>query len=309
MNNENAFTRLSNIFTLLCTPQEDASLSNIKECLDIPKQVLEDDIENILRNPIFSHSITEGTSINPCDFGFPMNTTPICISHVEKSLLKKYYPHFVHGASTVTSYIIKESPTVVSQDFTKLCDKIQSAIDNQYLLKISYRTRKTGSIINYEVAPQLLYHNINDGRIYLIHYNDRLSSFRLDYILSVQELKEQKNTNIMPKELLVKFDYLWGMDYQADATPIHVKLRIDAFSQNLLQKIKNDTIRRKYGNLYQEGDFWYYEDDIIGINAFRSWVNQFGYSVIVLVPEFLARDIYTSALTRMKNYKQNSFTD
>ena len=111
----------------------------------------------------------------------------------------------------------------------------------------------------------------------------------------------------MPEDTLRIFDYLWGMDFESSTRPIHVKLRIDPFSTNLVEKIKNDTSRRKHARLYRDKDYWFYEDDIIGINSFRSWINQYGYSVIALEPESLARDIYDSACKRFENYKRNHF--
>ena len=307
MNNQNSFTRLSNLFCLLCSPHEDATAEKISDSLDIPISIIKEDITTLFHHNAFSNSALDRISISACDFGFPMDTAPIYISHNEKALLKNYYPHFLLNSSVDSPYIIKESPTQLSLDTSNLCNKIQSAIDNQYHLKITYRERATGDIINYEIEPQLLYHNINDGRIYLIHYTDRLYAFRLDYILSVSSLKSVKNTISMPKNMLDIFNYLWGMDFNSEVDPIHVKLRIDAYNRNLLQKIKSDTARRKYGKLYQNNTLWYYEDEIIGLNAFRSWINQFGYSVLVLEPETLATEIYHSAKLRLENYSNNTF--
>lgn len=309
MNNQNAFIRLSNLFTLLCSPQEDATIENISDTLNTPANIIEEDLTTLFRTSAFSNSALDGISISACDFGFPLDTTPIYISHNEKALLKNYYPTFLYNSSMDSPYIIKESPTQLSLDLSNLCNKIQAAIDNQYHLKISYRDRSTGDIATYEIEPQLLYHNINDGRIYLIHYTDKLFSFRLDHILSVQTLKTAKNTTSIPRDIIKIFDYLWGMDFQSNANPVHVKLRIDAFSKNLIQKIKSDTSRRKHGTLYQDNQYWYYEDDVIGINAFRNWINQFGYSVVVLEPSSLAQEIYNSALIRLRNYEANSFTE
>lgn len=309
MNNQNAFTRLSNLFSLLCSPQEDATIENISNSLEIPTSIVKEDLTTLFRNNAFSNSVLDGISISACDFGFPMDTAPMYISHNEKALLKNYYPNFLLNSSIDSPYVIKESPTHLSLDLSNLCSKIQSAIDNQYHLKISYRERATGDIVTYEIEPQLLYHNINDGRIYLIHYTDKLFAFRLDYILSIQALKTVKNTTSIPRDIIKIFDYLWGMDFQSNANPVHVKLRIDAFSKNLIQKIKSDTSRRKHGTLYQDNQYWYYEDDVIGINAFRSWINQFGYSVVVLEPSSLAQEIYNSAPIRLRNYEANSFTE
>lgn len=310
MKNYNALERLSNIFTLISTPQEDATPENLSNALEIPVSVIEDDIDALFRNETFSNNRLEeddtSISIDANGFNFTYDTVPIYTSHKEKVLLTKYFPDFVENNAKV-QYQIKESPYISSNNLSELCDKIQLAIDNKYYVKFTYRSRNKKKLLSFEIEPHLLYHNINNGRMYLISITDRIYTFRLDLILALTELPKQKCHTDIPLEKLELFDYLWGMDISSTDEPCHVKVRIDVFNHNMLQKIKSDISRRKHAKIYQDGECWYYEDDIIGLSAFKTWIYQFGYSVTVLSPEPLAKEIYESALQRLENYRENCF--
>lgn len=318
MNNYDAILRMSNIFTLLCTPQSDATIANISAALCVPADVIRRDITAILKNDIFygllqneeldpydTQLLTDSTNISmdASSFHFPYDTVPLFLTHTEKELLREYFPELAQNILRKRQYLIKDVPYTIVKPMTKLSDQIQMAIDNRYCVKFSYKTGSTSQYKIYEVEPHLLYHNINNGRIYLLSYNGTyLSSYRLDRISNLTACTKQKQSALIPQETLCLFDYLWGMDFSTKEEPFRVKLRIHAYNKNILEKIKQDTSRRKYAKLYTDHEYWYYEDVIIGMSAFRSWVNQFGYSVIVLSPEPLARQIYDSAQRRLEKY-------
>ena len=313
MNNYDSLERLSNIFTLLATPQEDATLENISDTLDIPISVVKQDIQTLFRNEVFeANSVRDDKSsqlgLYSSGFSFSYDTTPIFVTNYEKTLLDKYFPSFTNNNSISKPYLIKESPAVCSNSYEQLCERIQLAIDNHYCVKFTYRSRSKKQLLNLIVEPHLLYHNINNGRLYLISLKGKVHAYRLDLILSLIELPQEKFSPDYSEDHLRLFDYLWGMDLSSTESPYHIKLKINAYNKNILDKIRNDVSRRKYAKLYQAGEYWYYEDEIIGISAFRTWVYQFGYSVLVQSPEILAREIYNSALHKLENYSQNCFT-
>ena len=313
MNNYNSLERLSNIFTLLASPQEDANIENISTALGIPSSIIEQDLQSLLKNETFQANTilvndnSTSLSLDPNGFQFPYNTTPIVVSNSEKTLLNKYFPALSGSNQLDKTYHIKETPTVSMDSYAQLCNRIQLAIDNHYRVKFTYRSRNKKQLLNVTVEPHLLYHNINNGRIYLISIKNRIYTYRLDLILSLTELPQEKFISDYSKNQLEPFDYLWGMDLSSLGNPCHIKLRISAYNRNIIEKIKNDIARRKYAKLYQKGEYWYYEDDIIGLSAFKTWVYQFGYAVLVETPENLAREIYESALQRIENYSQNHF--
>ena len=313
MNNSNSLERLSNIFTLLASPQEDANIENISTALGIPSSIIEQDLQSLLKNETFQANTilvndnSTSLSLDPNGFQFPYNTIPIVVSNSEKTLLNKYFPTLSGSNQLDKTYHIKETPTVSMDSYAQLCNRIQLAIDNHYRVKFTYRSRNKKQLLNVSVEPHLLYHNVNNGRIYLVSIKDKIYTYRLDLILSLTELPQEKFIPDYSEDQLGIFDYLWGMDLSSLDNPHHIKLRITAYNQNIIKKIKNDIARRKYAKLYQEGEYWYYEDDIIGLSAFKTWVYQFGYTVLVETPENLAREIYESALQRIKNYSQNHF--
>ena len=311
MNNYNSLERLSNIFTLLASPQEDATPENISYALDIPASVIQQDLQTLNRNEMFANLLETDDNtclrIDPADFHFPYETTPIFVTNHEKTLIDKYFPDFSGDSGLKSPYYIKESATISANNHTDLCNRIQLAIDNHYCVKITYRSRNKKQLLNFTVEPHLLYHNINNGRIYLISLKEKIYAYRLDLILSLMELPQEKFCPDYSDTQLRLFDYLWGMDLSSLEQTCHVKIKITPYNQNILTKIQNDICRRKYAKLYQDGDFWYYEDDIIGLSAFKTWLYQFGYSVLVQSPESLAHEIYNSALIRVKNYANNEF--
>lgn len=311
MNNYNSLERLSNIFTLLASPQEDANIENISTTLGIPTSIIEQDLQTLFKNETFQANAILGNdgstylSLDPNGFQFPYNTTPIVVSNSEKTLLNKYFPTLSSNNHLDKTYHIKETPTVSMDSYAQLCNRIQLAIDNHYRVRFTYRSRNKKQLLNFTVEPHLLYHNINNGRIYLISLKDRIYTYRLDLILSLTELPQDKFIPDYSENQLGIFDYLWGMDLSSLDNPCRIKLRITAYNQNIIEKIRNDISRRKYAKLYQKGEYWYYEDEIIGLSAFKTWIHQFGYSVLVQAPENLAREIYESALLRLENYAKN----
>ncbi|MCR5587125.1 MAG: hypothetical protein K6F77_06305, partial [Lachnospiraceae bacterium] len=99
----------------------------------------------------------------------------------------------------------------------------------------------------------------------------------------------------------------------ADEDPFHVKLKIYEDNLYIIDLIKADTKHRVNGVL--TGPFpplnpdytaespekpqfplsiYYYEDDVIGKDAFKKWLQQFKASVVVEEPVELAREIYDS---------------
>ena len=53
----------------------------------------------------------------------------------------------------------------------------------------------------------------------------------------------------------------------------------------------------------QEGKTWIYEDEVIGLPSFRSWILSYGSSVKVIEPASLAERILSSSRIRLLNYE------
>lgn len=99
--------------------------------------------------------------------------------------------------------------------------------------------------------------------------------------------------------------YYWGNEYQEHREPIHVKLRINTDTTNIIEKIKRDTVlRSETGKLYKDGDFYYYEDDILGIPDFRRWMRNYGSSITVLEPQTLIKEIIENITKTLTYYEK-----
>lgn len=58
---------------------------------------------------------------------------------------------------------------------------------------------------------------------------------------------------------------------------VHIKIKI-LKEANVVQKVKRDLASRVNGVWTEKEDALYFEDDVIGINSFRSWINSYGSS-------------------------------
>lgn len=187
---------------------------------------------------------------------------------------------------------------------------IQTAIEFNKMITFQYTDRNHHEEEK-TIGPRLLYHNLSNGHMYCITGNNRhgISSYRLDRMNKIEILSVDQSVPEEREQVLKQFDYLWGMDLtDIDKPPVHVKIRIDANTHNILNKICADIDRRIHKKFYSDGSYYYYEDDIIGLNDFRSWLYQYGLSVVVLEPKGLAQEIYRSAKRRLKNYQEKRFT-
>lgn len=350
MNNSDALERLSTIFCLLQTQGQDATIEGISEALNIPINVIREDIQSILQvetftslfnidddslfddddDDFFDEEIESSNSkrtskrviynkkllslltddkplyLDSNDFYSDDKHPPLYITHREKQLLEQYFPDLLKS-SKENLYMTKESPAVLDLNAIKNTDfinTIQDAIHYHEYVSFSYTKVKDNIRNDYLLAPKLLYHDINKGRMYMITISEKeeIIAFRLDRMSGVTRNKKLHDETPIPEKILSKFDYLWSMDTSTSDEPIHVKIRVEVYNRNIYEKIQNDISRRKYAKFYQDGDYWYFEDDIIGITSFRSWIYQFGSAMVVMEPVSLAHDVYNAALTRLEKY-------
>ena len=68
---------------------------------------------------------------------------------------------------------------------------------------------------------------------------------------------------------------------------------------NVFNKVRKELSCRTNGQLYEKDGFLYYEDDVYGIDKFRSWIFSYGRAAIVLEPEVLCTQIITSLKDRL----------
>ena len=201
-------------------------------------------------------------------------------------------------------------------------DQITIAIHQHGSINFIYRD-KLNSIQEMTIRPLRLLESLDKGLHYIVSSPDdkTITFHRLDRIRgsvkSIKKVKKDTPADAQPEPddvsletLLQRFDYIWDTDTTYDQEPFDVRIRIDVNTRNILQKIKNETSRRKYAQLTQsetESGVWYYTDRVIGFHSFRRWVFQYGASMTVLEPKELADSICQSALFKLKFYETGKF--
>ena len=244
-----------------------------------------------------------------CAF-FTTESDSVLLSYLFQQLTG-YIEKIRYQGALTDAVVIKQNvmtPIVQFDEEKRLCIQQVMEFGRQlsfdYTDRNKYKTRKT-------IEPRLLYHNLANGHMYCITLNDAgdILSYRLDRMENIEMSNEVQSDPGERGRIFKQFEYLWGMDLtDIENPPVHVKIRISAEPRNLYNKIRADVDRRVHKKLYQEGEYFYYEDDVIGMKDFRSWLYQFGYSVVVLEPKELAQEVYRSAQRRLRNYQEKKFT-
>ena len=101
-------------------------------------------------------------------------------------------------------------------------------------------------------------------------------------------------------DLKEKIPHVWKNAFeQKKATHIKVKFKEEAYSSVL----KDLELRNPEGKLSQIKDgYFYYEDDIYGIDAFDMWIRGYGSKAVILQPKELARKRIESIKQALENY-------
>lgn len=323
MNNslENSFYRLNTIISFLSSEEFSYSISNLSEILNVPKPILHNDIINILKSTenslylypadeeleddfIYSASlekeILSGKYDNiPLSIDNPFKSDiSVSLTNFELNCLNDFLKQYNYNVlKKENDYLIKNGVLAFSDKEILIQEAISNAIADDACIDISYMSRN-GDFFTRTIRPIRIVHNLIENIMHIITiYDGKIYPYRLDRIKSVSPA-----TSSVPKadlSLVPNLDTVWGMEF---GEVYHVKAKIYD-EANVVEKVKRDLGKRADKTLTKINDTYYiYEDTIIGINSFRSWVNSFGSSVIVLEPKELAMEIVESAKTRYSYY-------
>ena len=137
------------------------------------------------------------------------------------------------------------------------------------------------------IRPVKLIHNIDSHNIYVVDTEEKI--YRFDRMKLMKP--SNKRIDIPDGVQYDKFDMMWGVEH---SEPIHVRLKIYD-EANVIDRIRRELGHRCEGKIREFEGHFLYEDDIIGVNSFRSWVSGYGSSVVVLEPQELAENIIAAA--------------
>lgn len=329
---ENKYDRLSAI--LGCLDSGSETPLSISKKLSIPLDQLRRDLMFIFSSPLFrscyiplsedepdfSRLVTaiderkEGWENFTLYFSRPFESEMghmIFITPIERSL---FYDTVKKHNTDPEMITIRRNPAYSGQEKGKNFEIMQSCIDYEKDAEVIYMSPKYG-LMTFLIHPAKVLYSTDNGHCYFICFGNgqELIMLRLDRIRNVHMLKTDRPFSMTEKERkqLACFDYIWGADTSYEQKdPADVCIRIKNPTKNMLEKIRNDTSRRKYGHLEKsksETDVYYYTDKVIGMSSFRRWILLFGKSMTVLEPRELAESIRESAQRKLDLYKAGSF--
>lgn len=223
------------------------------------------------------------------------------LTAVETGYLSSTYPSLLQNNMT-NLFEIKGDMDAIPPAILERQDIIDTAIQQNKQVKFRYYSPQYGAS-TIQCSPVLIVQNITSHILYLKATNNFY--YRLDRIKSdIKILNEKSEIGTYTPNPYQK--YFWGTEYHDHGKPVHVKLRIANETSNIIEKIKKDTaLRAQTCSLYQDeqdSHFFYYEDDILGIQDFRRWMRSYGSSITVLEPQELIDEIVSGAERTLEFY-------
>lgn len=326
--NQASIYRLNTILTLFQANRACYSVSDIAEILDIPAAVVRKDIIMLHTNKecgitFFaeeaSGNFEDADGFDESDDSMDLvkfladgknddcllmaetnvkNDVFLSLSQFELSCLDDFLDGQNYAKGKMNkNYVTKPLFNQARANMQIKVAELNKLVEQDACIKVQYRTRNK-TVITSLIKPLGLVHNAMDDFYYVVTIKEgKLVSLRLDRIRSY-EISEEKIVidDLSPLELIPQ---IWGMEV---GEPVHVKIKI-LNEARVQEKVKRDLASRTKGVWSQKGDALYFEDDVIGINNFRTWINGYGSSVLVVEPAFLREQIVESAKKRVDYYK------
>jgi hypothetical protein len=226
---------------------------------------------------------------------FPEDVFVLSLNCLEKYLYKDITTHNITKYDEFLGVKTKANYELENYNY-KLC-QISMAVSNKKSLMVKYKN-KAGVAKDFKIEPLAVVFYEFDNILYVIgQYNNSITTYRLDRILHIKET----NDSFIP---LIGFDIkkyssqVWGME-QGEGKRVKIKFMNTG---NVIYKVKRDLECRKNKKITEYPEHMIYEDMVIGINSFKSWLRTYGGAAIVLEPEELRRDMIDSAKRCLEYY-------
>lgn len=224
------------------------------------------------------------------------------ITSIEAGYISSVYPNLIQN-QRANLFEIKDTVESVPKHILDKHDEIQNAISQGAKIKFKYKSPQF-DLADIICSPVAVIQNLTTHILYVKDTENNY--YRIDRIKSKITITEdpsdidQYSPNPYQK-------YFWGNEYQKHGEPTHIKLRIKAGTTNIIEKIKNDTaLRIETGKLYKDNEYYYYEDDILGMPDFRRWLRSYGSSITVLEPQTLIKEIVENTTKTLTYYDKLS---
>lgn len=324
----NSIYRLETLITLLSG--EGTTINRLAQFMDVAKNVIYDDLLSIAKDKnsrlmiltydedfeddfLTDDEASEGQSENrfvreiktgryddvEIFVSTPYsNKIEVVLSAEELDALQDFSDQNV-GIKGGLSYLVKNSNSGYTERDIELSNYLIETMEDGDSLTITYLPhKKDASPFTKTIRPIRIVHNINDNLVYVCDHEGNF--YRFDCIKNYRPSDEK--LEISPDIDMKKFDKMWGVILSEDYT--HVKLKIfdevgviDRVKKDLGDKLSDDTF-----HYYEDEGYAIYEDDVVGVGSFMSWVYSYGSSVVLLSPDELVKRVVDSIKIRKKYY-------
>lgn len=332
MKTNNNFDMVGLIISLILSDNFSASVENLAEACNLPIQQMRKYLSVIFDNKNLLPHLSPTPEVDDDNEDYPFieiasnflsqiisgnaDTKPIYlidmydfignflllpITSIEAGYVNKFYPDLIQNQHT-NLFEIKDTADSVPKHILKKQDDIQEAISRGVKIKFKYKSPQF-DLADIVCSPVAIIQNLTTHTLYVKDTDNNY--YRIDRIKSddVEITKEPSDINQYTPNPYQK--YFWGNEDQKMENPTHVKIQIKPETTNIITKIKSDTaLRSETGKLYKAGDYYYYEDDILGMNDFRRWLRSYGSSITVLEPQILIDEIIENTRKTLSYYEK-----
>lgn len=222
------------------------------------------------------------------------------ITSIEAGYVSNVYPNLIRN-QRANLFEVKDTVDSVPKHILDKQDDIQNAISQKVKIKFQYKSPQF-DLTDIICSPVTIIQNLTTHILYVKDTENNY--YRIDRIKSkITMLENPSDINLYTPNPYQK--YFWGNEYKKHGEPTHIKLQIKANTTNIIEKIKNDTaLRTETGKLYKDNEYYYYEDDILGMPDFRRWLRSYGSSITVLEPQTLIDEITENTSKTLSYYNK-----
>lgn len=261
----------------------------------------ESDLENI--NDVIEEILDGHWDVLPLVSNIPINrgTHSFSLTVEEKKALNEEFKFY----SNVIDFEIKKDYRYYTApvDLYYTLDIINYAIDNRHQIVFYYepenlRRQNTKLPSKSKVRPifkqispvKIIYDNEENLYSILGIENNSFVVYNIDDSIIKSSLKVNPDTHCEPYNqdaLDEKIPHVWGNAFaQTDST--HVKVK---FSKDVFDSVMDDLVFRNPEKTLSEisDGYFFFEDDIYGVDAFDAWVRTYGCKAVIIEPKSLAK--------------------
>ena len=334
MSNTSKYDLLSNVIAFIIAPDYDASITNLSHDCNVPIQYMRETMLSVLNNHVLrsciyveddydaENTIMELLMDSPEETQLAIRSgrydetiweIDLKILNYDENNLLPLSPIEYGTLNSFGEDILsirqgalfekKETINPISDRDRKNQQELINARDNKKMVSFDYKDRD-GNIANVKCFPTDIFVNVTDNWIYMRSSDS--NTYRLDRI--IHKVHPEKTSNTIEYAPNPNTKYVWGTYFDATLEPVHVKIKIAPETKNIMNKIKNDLRFRSHHDtyrFYQDGNYFYYEDDLIGLNEFQRWVRGYGSSIVVIEPIDMRIEIIKRAKETLDNYEKS----